>query len=176
MWTSIKAEVWPFLRSSALTCELTQCNTLPRSRRLMIPRSACATFKESAKNKQTKNRKRLDEYGLFGRVASRKSLLQTVTAWRRLMKVYLNKTSDPAKVEMFSHNAQQHVWKKPSTASAETPIGCQTWWCVHRVDHDHLCVPNYANVRPSVWLLKLYWNWVLCYRELKSSSEPWTMS
>lgn len=59
VWTSIKAEVWPFLRSRALTCELTQCHTLPRSWRLMIPRSDCAMFKECKKTNKQKTEKDL---------------------------------------------------------------------------------------------------------------------
>lgn len=59
-------------------------NTMPHASQIDVSWSQGRTVRcsKSAKNKQTKNRKRLDEYGLFGRVASRKSLLLLKTMWQ----------------------------------------------------------------------------------------------
>ena len=69
-------------------------------------------------------------------------------------------------MEMFGHNAQQHVWRKPKNSiSAQTPhTNCQArWWraddlglfcshrtwtsCSHSVHHELLCIPKYSRVK-----------------------------
>ena len=66
------------------------------------------------------SRKRLNKHGSFGRVAG-----ESLFLLNRFVKLRLNKLkdlwnnvlwTDETKVEMFGHNAQQHVWRKPNTA------------------------------------------------------------
>lgn len=60
-------------------------NTMPHASQKLTshdPKVGLCDVQRVQKNKQTKNRKRLDEYGLFGRVASRKSLLLLKTMWQ----------------------------------------------------------------------------------------------
>lgn len=75
-------------------------------------------------------RERFNKLGLFGRVEILFSVKRT-TPQLRLTKLHLNErpyfcTSvlwmDETKYEMFERNAQQHVWWKPNSVPAPTPM------------------------------------------------------
>ena len=109
-----------------------------------------------------------------------------MAAQLRFVKLHLNKPqdfwnnvlwTDQTKVEMFGHNAQQHVWRKPNTTYQHKhlkPTQAQWWryddlgsfcshrtWtpCSHRVHHGLLCIPKYSRAEckaicptADVWL------------------------
>jgi len=90
--------------------------------------------------------------------------------------------TDETKVKMFGYNAQQHVLRKPNTAYQHKHLiptvkhgggGLMIWACSAATGPGHLAVIEStmnssvyqsileSNVRPSVWQLKLGWNWVI---------------
>ena len=71
--------------------------------------------------------------------------------------------SDESKVELFSHHAQCHVWRKPKTANQHKHLmltvkhsggGLMIWACFaatwtpygHWSDHELLCIPEYTSI------------------------------
>ena len=117
----------------------------------------------------------------------RKPLLskKNMAAQLRFAKLHLNKPQNfwdnvlsihQTKVEMFGHNAQQHIWRKPNTAYQHKHLiptvkhgggGLMFWACSAATEPGHLAViestmnsSGYqsiqeSNVRPSVPQLKL---------------------
>jgi len=59
----------------------------------------------------------MNMYDLFGRPAKRNLLLpeKNMAVQLRFPKLHLNKLQDETKVEMFAHNVQHHIWRKPNT-------------------------------------------------------------
>jgi len=70
--------------------------------------------------------------------------------------------TDETKVEMFGHNAQHNIWRKPNTAYLHKHLiptvkydarGLMIWALFtateHRqhVHHELLCIPNYSRVK-----------------------------
>ena len=111
----------------------------------------------------------LNKYGLFGSVAVLSE--KNMAAQLRFVKLHLNKPQDFwnnvlwTKVEIFGHNAQQHVWRKPNTAYQHKHLirwRVMIWACSAATGPGHLAVIEStvnscvyqsileSNVRPSV--------------------------
>jgi len=125
----------------------------------------------------------------YGRGPRRKPFLSNKNMATRLWfaRLYLNKPrdfwnkvlwTDETKLEMFGHNAQHHFRRKPNSISTQTPnssyqaqwwMGDDFWLVLQQQDPDTLqslsppWTPSIRgwNERPSLWQLKLGWNWAM---------------
>ena len=104
--------------------------------------------------------KKTEQVWLVWKGCRRKPLLSknNMAAQLRFVKLHLNKAQDfwnnvlwteQSKVEMFGHNAQQHVWRKPNTAYQHKHLiptvmhgggGLMIWACFTATGPEHLAV------------------------------------